>query len=320
MARLTVRKMFAGLCLLAVLVGTTTTVQAGKVTAEKSEHSVKISIDGEHFTTFNYAPEQTKPYFHPVYAPGKTLVVREEVFGAKDAQRNDLETNLGHHHHKGIWIGLDSINEQNFNYWGEKHVVRNESVAVAQKGNNVVLEVVNSWLDDAAQPLIKETTRYEITPERLIDCRWELAAIDKPVTFGDTKEGLFAIRLEKNLREVASGKIINADGKKTEKEAWGVPSAWVDYSGQTTSGESVGVAIFDDPSNIRPSRYHVRAYGLFSVSPFGDKSYSRNQAEANITTLKPGEAIAFRYGMYIHEGDTEQGKVADQYKKFLKMK
>jgi len=290
------------------------------VQADKGEHSVKISIDGEHFTTFNFSPEQVKPYFHPVYAPGKTLVVREEVFDAKGAQRNDLETNMGHHHHKGIWIGLDTINEEKFNYWGEKHVVRNDSVAVSQKGDNVVLEVVNSWLDNDKQPLIKETTRYEITPDRLIDCRLELAAIDKPVTFGDTKEGLFAVRLEKNMREVASGKIVNADGKKTEKEAWGQPSAWVDYYGQTTTGKTAGVSIFDDPKNKRPSRYHVRAYGLFSVSPFGDKNYSRGQAEANITTLKPGEAVAYRYGMYIHEGDTVQGKVAEQYKKFLKMK
>ncbi|MCA8985022.1 MAG: PmoA family protein [Planctomycetaceae bacterium] len=295
------------------------TVEAGKVTAEKAEHAVRIFVDGEHFTTFNYAPAQRKTYFHPVYAPGKTLVVREEVFGKEEQQGNDLKTNLGHFHHKGIWIAIDSINEEKLNFWHEGNQIRNESVAVAQQGDNVVLEVHNSWLDNENQPILKEETRYTITPDRLIACELKLTAVGKPVTFGDTKEGLFAVRLEKNLREVASGKISNAEGKQGESECWGLPSAWVDYSGEV-EGKTVGITIFDDPRNFRPSRYHVRAYGLFSINPFGERNYSKGQAEAQERTIQPGEAVQLRYGLYVHAGNREAGGVPEQFQKFVALK
>lgn len=311
-------------CFLVLLCGllacpTLSEAQTGRVTAEKSEHAIQINIDGEHFTTFNFAPEQRKTYFHPMYAPGGTLVVREEVFGREGQQGNDLQTNMGHFHHKGLWIAIDSINEDKLNFWHEGDLIRNESVTCEPHGNGVLLKVHNSWMGRDEKPVLKEETRFFITPERLLTAQIKLTAVDQPVTFGDTKEGLFAIRLEKTLREVENGKIVNADGKVGESKAWGLPSPWVDYSGEV-NGNLVGVSIFDDPNNFRPSRYHVRAYGLFSINPFGEKNYSRGEQEAQELTLKPGESVNLRYGLFVHKGDHETGKVAEQYEKFVSMK
>lgn len=212
-------------------------------------------------------------------------------------------------------IAIDSINDDALNTWHERNKIRVDSVDVDDSGKNVVLKVNNSWLDDDGQPLLKEKTTYTITPDRLIACELQLKAVDRPVTFGDTKEGLFAIRVHTDLRGAASGTISNADGLVSEKDCWGKPSSWVDYTGKV-DGKTVGITIFDDENNFRPSRYHVRGYGLFAINPFGEKSYSKGQEEAKPLTLKPGEAVNLRYGLYVHSGDKESANIEKVHKAF----
>jgi len=43
---------------------------------------------------------------------------------------------------------------------------------------------------------------------------------------------------------------------------------WCDYYG-SIGGKTVGIAMFDHPSNPRhPTTWHVRDYGLFAANPF----------------------------------------------------
>ncbi|MCG6158599.1 DUF6807 domain-containing protein [Rubinisphaera margarita] len=315
------RTALAGLLILTA----TTALSAAEIKVVQKGEKVVFSIDGEHFTTFNYADSQAKPYFHPIYAPGKTLVVREQVFNKDGEQGNDAKTGMGHFHHKGLWIAIDTVNE-GLNYWHEGNRIENVSVKLRKLDPNSnkrvhgsVLEVVNHWLDADEKPLIKETSVYTITPDRIIACDLTLSAIDKSVTFGDTKEGLFAIRVAHALRGLSGGEIVNADGAKGEKEAWGRTSPWVDYYGEV-DGKTVGVSLFDDPKNFRPSRYHVRAYGLFAVNPFGESKYTNGENEAAPVTLEPGDSLNLRYGLYVHDGDTKAADVAETYQKFVNIR
>src|SRR5262249_1849132 len=116
------------------------------------------------------------------------------------------------------------------------------------------------------------------------------------------------------------GKLENADGKVNEKNIWGQKSPWCDYSG-TLDGKVVGLAILDDPANNPTCCWHSRGYGLMAANPFGrDKSFPAMKGKTDLVKLAKGEHLKLRYGVLIHPGDAKDGKVADYYQRFVKLK
>lgn len=129
-----------------------------------------------------------------------------------------------------------------------------------------------------------------------------------------------AIRLAPTMRlkgPVGQGHIINSEGNR-DGETWGKRAAWCDYYGPV-DGEIVGVAIFDHPQNPKhPTWWHVRDYGLFAANPFGVSDFERKPKERGIgnITIPAGENLTFKYRIFIHKGDNEQGKVAEHYSEY----
>lgn len=280
------------------------TLAAECVCLEKKGEAIVVSIDGKEFTTYNTAKTQPKPYFWPVLAADGANLVRS------------LEKPEDHPHHKGIWCSIDEVN--GIRFWAERGRIENVSAEiVAEPGRPLRIRAVNHWVDAAGAPVLRETTEVTFYANRLMVYDAQFAAADKPVTFNDTKEGLFGIRLANPMRERVGGRILNAEGLKGMKECWGKESKWVDYVGEI-EGKTYGVAIFDGPNNVRKSRYHVRDYGLFSLSPFGQKAYTNDMLPADPLTLEPGKSIRLCYGLYVHDGDTTAGHVAEAYEQFLK--
>jgi len=221
-----------------------------------------------------------------------------------------------HIHHKGIWLSIDEVNDIRF--WAEKGTIRNDAVAVdTETGDPARFTVTNHWLGDNGQPLLIETTQIAIFANRLLAYDTTFKAAGQSVTFNDTKEGLFGIRLPNDMRESAAGApVVGSNGDVGTKALWGRTMSWIDYTGPA-DGRLCGVAIMDHPENFRPSRYHVRDYGLFSISPFGESSYTNGASVAKPHTLEPEGTVRLRYGLYVHAGDTASAHVVDVFQQFV---
>lgn len=279
----------------------------GKVEFAKSDSTLDITIDGQPFATYNISKELPKPYLMPVQTQ-TGVVVNRILNDASDAD---------HPHHKGVWNSVDEVN--GIKFWKEDGPIRNTSVRILKSGGPIgVFEAINQWQHpETGVPQVTETVTMTIHANRLLVYDMTFTATDVDAVFEDTKEGMFGIRVAPSMKEKNGGHVIASDGTETTAKCWGKPFPWIDYYG-TVDGKTVGVAIMDHPENFRPSRYHVRDYGLFSVSPFGNKAYTNGAEEEAPVHLKKGESLRLQYGMYVHDGDTKEGHVAEAWDQFVK--
>jgi hypothetical protein len=194
--------------------------------------------------------------------------------------------------------------------------------------NHGQITTKNEWRTAEGMKILDETRTihlYDLGDARLLVFDIDLHASVVPITFGDTKEGSFGVRINDNIREAAGkeagkGKLENAEGKTNEKNIWGQQSPWCDYSGPL-DGKVVGLAIFDDPANATKACWHSRGYGLMAANPFGrDKSFPAQKGNTKLVELAKGEHLKLRYGVLLHSGDAKDGKVAQHYAQFLKLK
>jgi hypothetical protein len=232
-----------------------------------------------------------------------------------------------HPHQRGIWFAHDSVN--GIDFWNNEAAYKEpprrgkmllKGVPEIKNGKDQgSLKAVFEWADRQDHVQLTETrvmTFYSEKDVRTIDFDITLTAVEK-VVWGDGKDGAFGIRMRPVLDETGgTGTITNADGLVGEKQLWGKPSNWCDYSGKI-GDEKVGVTIFDHPSNpSHPVRWHARGYGLFAVNPFGLAVFTGDKTQNGAITVVPGESIRFRYRVLVHPGDVKTLDLASLYKKF----
>jgi Methane oxygenase PmoA len=192
-----------------------------------------------------------------------------------------------------------------------------KSAALKPGTGSSTLTASMEWRDSNSKLLVNEDREmvfYSDPKLRIIDFHIVLTAPEQ-VTFGDTKEGAFAIRLSDAFTERKGLKIVDADGRSRMVNVWGKRSNWVDYSAEV-DGEKIGVAMFDHPGNPgHPTYWHARDYGLFALDPFGQNAFDPKQPVKE-TILKPGEKLVFNWRVVIHPGDAETSHIADLYKEY----
>jgi hypothetical protein len=274
------------------------------VTIESQPDKLIVKIRGGDFSTFQYGASLPKPYFWPIKSDDGAILTRPIDPNEKD-----------HPHHKGVWLSVDEVNDIKF--WAERGKIVNREIK-SSSGNPATIHLQNEWVGRDGAPALIETTTIAIYPNRLMTYDVTLSAPrNQLVRFDDTKEGFFGIRVAQSMREKEGGTVFNSEGKKTTAECWGQRARWVDYTGNV-DGKTYGVTLMDHPANTRPSRYHVRDYGLFSMSPFGEGAYQNDREKAKPLILDDEKPSArFRFGLYIHDGAGDSAKLMEAYGQFL---
>lgn len=78
---------------------------------------------------------------------------------------------------------------------------------------------------------------------------------------------------------------------------------WIDYSA-TIEARTAGVAILDHLANLRHLTGGPRGYGLSSVDPVTERSFTGDERRNGSHTISESEWVTFRYREVVHEGKT----------------
>lgn len=288
-------------------------VLPAQVVLKQADGKLSVDIGGKPFGELFFGPETRKPYFHPMRsASGKQVTRSYPMLPAEQAKA--LGEAVDHPHHQGLSFTYAEVN--GYNYWASDSTQLNDKSGrirlrrvVSVKGSAARMEF--EWLDPQGKPILLEDrtmTFAGTATERTVDFDFRFNALTA-VTFSDTKEGMFNMRLAAGLEEpqpkspkspARTGVMTSSAGCRTEKECWGKRAAWMDVSGDL-EGEKLGVAIFDHPGNPKhPTYWHARSYGLFAANPFGERDYTGDKTRDGSMTLKQGDQMRFRYRVLIH--------------------
>ncbi|MHA8094027.1 PmoA family protein [Aquirufa lenticrescens] len=319
--------LFLGLCSFATL------AQNLPVTFKNGKTSIDVLIGGKPFTSYFFPGQDVlkKAVLFPLISAQGTTITRGYPMAPRAGERVD------HPHHVGMWLNYEDVN--GFDYWNNSTNIiaslQNHKMGtivhtsvVKQDAKKGLLEVSADWIDNdgKGQKVLEEKTTYVFsgtTDSRTVDRITTLTAVADKVLFRDVKDGMFAIRVARQL-EIPSNKpdvFTDAHGVETKvpvmdnagvngdywssegvkgEAVWSTRAKWMNLHGEMDN-HSISVTIFDHPTNVSyPSYWHARGYGLFAVNPLGAKVFSNGKDERNLT-LKKGESVTFRYRTLISD-------------------
>jgi len=322
-------------------------VEAQKVKLESKpeENKVDVYIGNDLFTSYIYPKTIKKPVLWPVITAGGNEVTRQYPLKNKKGERVD------HPHHVGIWLNYGDVNGLDF--WNNSEAISeekadnygtiyHETIETVESGRGKGFLVTSaSWKNNDGEKLLNEISEYTFSADgdtRIIDRTTYLKAVNGKVDITDNKEGMFAIRVTRELELPATGKLklVDSHGNVTEVDAsndnmatgdylssegitggdvWGTRAKWMKLFGEI-NGEKVAVVIFDHPGNPGyPTYWHARGYGLFSANTLGQKIFSEGKEEMNLS-LDKNETVAFRYRLAVFSGNPSAAELDKMAKEF----
>jgi hypothetical protein len=297
---------------------------------EKDKKQVSVLYDGQLLTAYCYFDSSRKPVLFPVNTVDGITVTRSYPFKMVPGERTD------HPHHTGIWLNYESVNGLDFwnnstaipvarrDHYGT--IVHKKISSTNAKGRSASLVAEADWIRPDKKVLLNEHTRYNFEVQGndlVIDRITTLTATDTTVVYKDVKDGMFAIRVARELElpSKESSKFVDDKGNVTNVAAsgndvtgmyygstgltgdsvWSSKGPWMMLTGKK-DGKDITIALFDHPSNTGyPTYWHARGYGLFALNPLGRKVFSNGKEELNFT-LQPGQSVTFRYRVLVRSG------------------
>jgi hypothetical protein len=318
---------------------------AVELKVNEDERRVDVLVDGELFTAYIFPDNIKKPVLWPVISPAGNMLTRSFPLIEKEGDRVD------HPHHVGIWLNYGDVNGLDF--WNNSTAIAPErrdrygtidhrSIEKTNSGKGSATLVTSAdWKSPDQVNMLDERTTLTFTAMenmRIIDRVTTLKALIDEVKFTDNKEGMFAIRVARELELPSENptRLMDSHGNVTEvekmdntlvkgnyrsaegvegKEVWGTRCRWMKLSSEI-KGEQVALVIIDHPSNVGyPTYWHARDYGLFAANTLGQKVFSRGEKELNFS-LKKGESVTFKYRLVVageNLSDDQINRLADEY-------
>jgi hypothetical protein len=315
-----------------------------KFVNRESEKKIDIVIDGKLFTSFCWYDNVYKPILYPIYTSAGTEITRGFPLKPRDGESTD------HRHQVGMWLTYGNVNGLDF--WGNGSLgkwgpnsgeIKHLKIEKLSEGNGEASMFTNeSWVDSTGKELLAERSEYYFIASgstRIIDRITTLTATSNMVIFKDTKEGMFGIRVARQLQLPSKDDIVlkDAKGDKTTVKAatttdisgnyrssegitgdsvWSTRAKWMDLHGKI-GNEIISLVVCDHPKNQSyPTYWHARGYGLFSANPLGAKDFTQGKVELNFT-IPAGKSTTFRYRVIINSGadltDTDINKYSADF-------
>lgn len=317
-------------------------------TDKSDQKRVDVMMDGKLFTSYIWPENVMKPVLYPVITASGKEITRGFPMNPRAGERVD------HPHHVGIWFNYGDVNKLDFwnnseaipaNKKSEYGTIRHKSIGKKEDGKGHGLLVVNaSWVAPDGKELLAEKTELLFSNQgatRIIDRVTTLTAVGGTVSMADNKEGVFAIRVARQLELPSKDEVIMTDAKgiPTKVKAmstegvtgsyrssegikddavWATRGRWMDLNG-TIEGDKIAIIICDHPKNVGyPTYWHSRGYGLYAANPLGWSVFSKGKETLNYS-IPAGKSVTFKYRMVIHNGsdltDEAINALADEFAK-----
>ncbi|MCB0642130.1 MAG: PmoA family protein [Phaeodactylibacter sp.] len=312
------------------------------VILDESHPKVDVFIDGSYFTSYLFADSiLRKPVLFPIYTAGETRLTRGFPFAPNPGERMD------HPHHYGLWFNHGDVNGVDF--WNSAVVAKNPearygsiqhvSFTNMESGAEGILEVAKEWRSDTDALMLTEQTKYIFSGtenRRLITHFTTLTAVGQAVEFRDSKEGMFALRVRRELEVPSSEpaylfdenlqptqtKIVdstnvsgfyqNSNGVQGYPAVWGQRAKWMQLTGKVGQ-DSIAICIFDHPENLNhPPHWMARDYGLYGVNSFGSAVYTEGVEVFNYV-LAAGQSASFKHQVVLVEGALPKAEEIEEF-------